>query len=186
MAGQPGNAPGARSFRAIAPYLVGLAVAAALYAYADRIDFTARPGTLGPDFWPKLAIGLLAASCLWEIVRRLVKPDGEARGLSDVLEEAEPEEPSATYPLLLFGGIALTLAYAVLVTVLGFLTASFLFLVVFMYLGRYRNHVVVWSVATAITLIGAVVFMRFAYVSLPRGMPPFDRVTDFVRVMLGG
>jgi len=186
MAVQPDSASGARSLRSVAPYLVGLAVAGALYAYADRIDFTARPGTLGPDFWPKLAIGLLAAACLWEIVRRVLGPGGETKGLSEALEEAEAEDPSATYPALLYAGIGLTLAYAVLVPVLGFLTASFLFLVVFMYLGRYRKHLVIWSVAAGVTFVGAVVFMRFAYVSLPRGMPPFDHVTDFVRVMLGG
>jgi hypothetical protein len=44
----------------------------------------------------------------------------------------------------------------------------------------------VWGTSIAITLLSALIFMRIAYVSLPRGTPPFDAVTDFVRVMLGG
>jgi hypothetical protein len=55
-----------------------------------------------------------------------------------------------------------------------------------MYLGRYRRHGMVWGVSGAITLTAALIFIRFAYVSLPRGTPPFDAITDFVRVMLGG
>jgi hypothetical protein len=55
-----------------------------------------------------------------------------------------------------------------------------------MYLGRYRRHAMVWGISLLVTLAAALIFMRFAYVSLPRGEPPFDAITDFVRVMLGG
>jgi hypothetical protein len=50
-------------FRSITPYLVGLAIAVALYFYANTIVYTPRPGSLGPETWPELAILLLAASC---------------------------------------------------------------------------------------------------------------------------
>lgn len=173
------------ALRAVLPYVLGLLVAAGLYYYAAQIDYTARPGTLGPDFWPKLCIGLLAVACLWEIGRLLLAPRAEATGLADALEEEREEDVPTSAPLLI-GGILLVGAYAVLVPYLGFLLGSFLFLAAFMYLGRYRNHRVIWVVALAITLAGALIFMRFAYVSLPRGVYPFDHVTDFVRVMLGG
>ena len=55
-----------------------------------------------------------------------------------------------------------------------------------MYLGRYRKHVAIWSISAIIILLAALLFMRFAYVSLPRGVPPFDHFTDFIRIMLGG
>jgi putative tricarboxylic transport membrane protein len=55
--------------RSALPYFVGLAVAAALFFYAGQIQYTPRPGLLGPDFWPKVAIGLMAAACLFEIAR---------------------------------------------------------------------------------------------------------------------
>ena len=55
-----------------------------------------------------------------------------------------------------------------------------------MYLGRYRNHVAIWLTSTVITFFIALVFVRLAYVSLPRGVPPFDRFTDFMRIVVGG
>ncbi len=55
-----------------------------------------------------------------------------------------------------------------------------------MYLGGYRNHVAMWSIAIVATFVIAFVFLRFAYVSLPRGEPPFDRFTDLIRIMVGG
>ena len=61
---------------------------------------------------------------------------------------------------------------------LGFLLSTFLFLAAFMYLGRYRKHVAIWGTSAVVTVLCGVLFLRFAYVSLPRGDPPFDRVTD--------
>ncbi len=174
--------------RSVVPYVVGLAVAAVLYHFAQAIQYTPRPGALGPDFWPKAAIALMAIVCLFEIGRRVAGFGTETRGIADELEKVEDEEgaPPQTYPWLLIGGIVLVAVYAVVVDTLGFLLSSFLFLSAFMYLGRYRNHLAVWGTSAVITLMAALLFMRFAYVSLPRGTPPFDAFTDFIRVMLGG
>ena len=173
--------------RSTIPYVVGLAVAAVLYHYAQDIQYTPRPGALGPDFWPKMAIGLMAVVCLFEIARRLAGFGAETHGVADELEKVEEEEaPAKTYPWLLIGGIVLVAVYAVVVDTLGFLLSSFLFLSAFMYLGRYRNHLAIWGTSAIITIMAALLFMRFAYVSLPRGAPPFDAFTDFIRVMLGG
>jgi hypothetical protein len=178
---------GKSAIRSMLPYVVGLAVAAVLFFFARQIEYAPRPGSLGPDFWPKLAIGLMAAVCLFEILRTFAGLKTEAHGVADALEQGEDsEEPAKTYPWLLAGGIALVGVYAFVVNTLGFLLSTFLFLVAFMYLGRYRRHVAVWSTSAIVTLLAALIFMRFAYVSLPRGEPPFDAFTDFIRVMLGG
>ncbi len=174
------------ALRSTFPYVVGVAIAALLYHFAQAIEYSARPNMLGPDFWPKMAIGLMAAVCLFEIARALLGMCAETHGVADLLEKDAAEEPAKTYPWLLAGGIVLVLVYAALVDILGFLLASFLFLAAFMYLGRYRNHVAVWSTSAVITLMAALLFMRFAYVSLPRGEPPFDAFTDFIRIILGG
>jgi hypothetical protein len=168
------------------PYFVGLAVAATLYFYAGQIEYTPRPGLLGPDFWPRMAIGLMGAACLFEIARIFLGLKSDAHGVADAIEKDTEEEPATTYPGLLIGGIVLVTVYAIVVDTLGFLLSTFLFLSAFMYLGRYRKHVMVWSVSAIITLLAALIFMRFAYVSLPRGAPPFDAFTDFVRIILGG
>jgi hypothetical protein len=163
------------------PYLLGLLIAGILLFYADQIPYSEREGQLGPDFWPKLALSLMAVVSLFEIIKIALGGRSEAQGIADVLESGgEGEESAATYPLLLAGGCALVLAYGVLVTVLGFILTTFLFLVAFMYLGRYRAHGVIWMAALASTLLIALIFIKVVYVSLPRGIPPFDHVTDLV------
>jgi hypothetical protein len=171
--------------RSALPYAVGLGVALLLFESANQIQYTPRPGQIGPDFWPKIAIALMAVMCLIEIVRALVGA-ADARGIAEVLEaDAEEAADEPKYPRLLVGGIALVLAYAFLVSYLGFLLASFLFLAAFMYLGRYRNHLAIWTISIGMTAAIAFLFIRFAYVSLPRGEPPFDRFTDLVRLLIG-
>lgn len=166
------------------PYFVGLIVAGVLFYSANQIQFTRRGNELGPDFWPKIAIGLMAVVCVIEIVRAMIGAAG-AYGISHSLEETEPGEEHSYFHLLI-GGIALILGYAILVPILGFLLGSLLFMAAFMYLGRYRNHVAIWTISAIATFIVAFLFLRFAYVSLPRGEPPFDRFTDLIRVMVGG
>ena len=64
----------------------------------------------------------------------------------------------------------LVVVYALVVEILGFLLSTFLFLAAFMYLGRYRRHVAIWATSAGVdVLAAAVLFMRIAYVSLPRG-----------------
>ena len=179
----------AQRFRLTIPYLVGLAVAAFLYHLAGTITYPARPGQLGPDFWPRIAIVIIALACLYEIVRLLVVGSGESvQGIAEHLQgeepDAEEEEGGRRRTGLLLGGLVLTLVYAVLVPKLGFLLASYLFLIVFMYLGGIRNHVAIWATSTVGMLVFAFIFLKVVYVSLPRGEPPFDQVTQFVMNLL--
>ena len=174
------------AIRSAFPYFVGLAVAALLYVFVRQIEYTERPGLLGPDFWPTAAIALMAVVCVFEILRAFAGMKPQARGISDALDDDGSAQPAATYPPLLVGGVVLLAAYALVVEVFGFLLSTFVFLIAFMYLGRYRNHVAIWSFAAIVTFLSAVIFIRLAYVSLPRGWPPFDAITDFVRIMLGG
>ncbi len=177
--------------KALVPYLVGLAVTAALWASTNSMTYSARPGQLGPTFWPRFGLCLIAASCIYEILRLAfsANPWRDAGGLTDALDrsekEAHPEDGAPRMPMLLLGGVVLAIVYAVLVETLGFLLSSFLFLVAFMYLGRYRNHLVIWSSAVFGILAFAFVFLKIAYVSIPRGKPPFDQVTQAVFNLLG-
>jgi putative tricarboxylic transport membrane protein len=168
-----------RSLRAILPYLLGLVIAIALFIYAGHIGYTPRAGELGPAFWPRLAIGLMGLSCAFEILRSLAGSSRpEAHGITDSLDHESDSGDEPKYPLLLIGGVILVAVYAVLVPVLGFVLGTFLFLAAFMYVGRYRNHAAIWGASAAVTLLCGVLFLRVAYVSLPRGVAPFDRVAD--------
>lgn len=165
--------------RSILPYVVGLGIAVALYIYAGTIDYTPRGHELGPEFWPRLAILLMAVSCVWELSRRVIAGNKDATGIIDVLDrEPHEEEAAPVYPQLLIGGVVLMAIYAVVVPVLGFILGTFLFLAAFMYVGRFRDHRAIWATASGVTILCGILFLRVAYVSLPRGIAPFDRVTD--------
>ena len=165
--------------RSIGPYVVGLVIATALYIYAGTFEYSPRPDELGPDAWPRLAILLMGASCLYELGRRLLIANKDATGFLEAFErEEEVEEPQQVYPRLVIGGIVLMAIYAVAVPVLGFILGTFLFLAAFMYVGGYRAHGVVWGASAVVTIFCGILFLRIAYVSLPRGIAPFDRVTD--------
>jgi hypothetical protein len=171
-------------FRSIVPYAVGLAIAAVLYLYAGTFDYAPRPGQLGPEVWPRLATLLMGGSCLFEILRRLIVGNQDAAGFLEAFDrEPEVEDKQPVYPRLLVGGIVLMAIYAVLVPVLGFILGTFLFLAAFMYVGGYRAHGAIWGTSTAVTIFCGILFLRIAYVSLPRGVPPFDRATDIFFAM---
>ena len=165
--------------RSIGPYIAGLVVALALYVYSGKIEYAPRPGTLGPEAWPRLAILLMGASCLWELTRRLIVSNKDATGFMEAFDREEEEEPTQpVYAHLVIGGIVLMALYAVAVPILGFIFGTFLFLAAFMYVGGYRAHGVVWGASAAVTIFCGILFLRIAYVSLPRGIAPFDRITD--------
>ena len=161
------------------PYAVLLAIAAWFYRLAGDIQYAHQGNNLGPDFWPRMALAAMMVICMTQAARLLLF--GEVRDkpvISEVDEEAAEEAPRSLFLLII--GVALTVAYGALVTTLGFVTASFLFMVLFMYAGRFFSHLTIWLSsfvgAVALTLL----FQKVVYVSLPRGVAPFDRVTDLL------
>ena len=72
--------------RSIGPYVIGLAFAVVLYIYSGTFDYTPRPGALGPDAWPRLAIVLMGVSCLFELTRRLIIGNRDATGFLEAFD----------------------------------------------------------------------------------------------------
>ena len=183
----------------IVPYVVVLAIVVFLYVVANRIEFNAPGGRIGPNFWPKAILILAMVTCGYEIVKRLFFAKDDAADLEGVFGTvlksmpAQQEERAAAeqghesvverkdemplYPRLLWGGIALTVAYLFVVEKLGFFLTTALYLGIFMWIGRYRRI----GVIVATSLIGALafvfVFMKIVYVSLPLGVEPFAQVS---------
>lgn len=165
------------------PYAVLLAAAALLFVVAGNAGHGARPGQLGPMFWPRTALTLMALMCVVEIAKTfLSRGRGEAHGIADLIDAgSEAEAPEAPRrPRLLIAGVALTLAYGALISILGFPLTTFAYAVAFMYLGGYRSHPVIWLSALLGTLLLSVLFLKVVYVSLPRGVAPFDQATDLI------
>lgn len=180
----------------ILPYALVGAGAAYLYYVASSIEYHARAGTLGPDFWPKAILVLTIAVCLYEVVKIAIlgtRAQDTAGVLEEMAEEGieqhadaqAAEPPEESYPLLLIAGMLATLAYVWVVQRLGFFVATVAYLVVFMALGGYRR----WRVIAAVSLVGTLVllfiFMKLVYVSLPIGVAPFSEVTLFLMNVMG-
>jgi putative tricarboxylic transport membrane protein len=165
------------------PYVVVFAGAAALYAIAGRFEFVTKPGSLGPDVWPKAILAVAMLVCLLEIAWRLFEPASSLLKKEAPGEEAEQEAPRL--PQLLAAGIGLSLLYVGTLELLGFFLATAAYLALFMAVGRYRR----WPVVAATSLLGSLafvfVFMKVVYVSLPLGRGPFQQVSLWVFTLLG-
>ncbi len=177
------------------PYAVLLAGAAYLYANAGTFGALARPGELGPDFWPRAVLGLLMLVCAGAIVRGLafappvfkqerVGDAGVAPEEPDEASGAPPSNPE-THPYLLLAGIVLSAAYVAALEWLGFFLATALYLALFMRFGRYRRAgvIVVTSVVGSLTFV--FVFMKVVYVSLPLGVGPFQALSVAILAAFG-
>lgn len=169
----------------IIPYVLILLVSVYFYYLAGQFRFSTKPGNLGPDFWPKLLLGLTMAACLYEIIKT-------AFFLRIVPAKATAEEQSAkaattkkTYPELLVIGTVMTVAYVYFVTTLGFILSTFLYFALFMIVGRYRKVWAILANSVVGTLVLVLIFMKLVYVSLPLGQEPFSSVSLFVLKLMG-
>lgn len=172
------------------PYVIVLAITVVLYVLANRIDFVAPGGRIGPDFWPKVILGLAMLTCAYQIVKTLffdASGDQVTGVLESIIDEApaEPQASPALYPRLIIGGIALTIAYVVLIEYVGFFLCTFAYLAAFPWIGRYRRPVVVLASSLVGSLFFMFVFMKIVYVSLPLGREPFAQVTFALMRLMG-
>lgn len=169
-----------------APYALVLAAAGVLYHFALRIDTSAAGGRIGPDFWPRAILALLALVCVVELARSLLSADSGSSGglLQGYLAEGEPEgQGGSTRRLLL--GMGATLAYVLLVGTLGFFLATAAFLSAFIAIGGYRRWAVVAACGIGGSLAMVLVFMKVVYVSLPLGAGPFHALSVGLLGLLG-
>jgi len=186
---------GAARLKPTVPYVLLGAAAGYLYYVAAHFDYHRREGVLGPDFWPKLVLILVVATCVYEVAKRLfLGARGEEAGgvLDELVEEsarahgdAAPSVPVEHHPWLLAGGMGLTVLYVAVIQTLGFFSATVPYVALFIALGGYRR----WGVIAAVSLIGTLAlmffFMKIVYVSLPIGREPFAQVTFALMQLMG-
>lgn len=171
------------------PY-VAIAVAAGyFYMLAGRLTFDEQPGRLGPDAWPKGMLGLMIAVAIAGILKALFSKPKDS-DLDLVLgpgaAEAVGDEPALPkwlhLPIL---GSILFLVYIPVLEWTGFVIATTSLMLSFQYLGRYRNHLVIWVSSIAGPLLFFVVFRTVAYISLPLGEGPFLEFSVWLMRLLG-
>jgi cytochrome c oxidase subunit IV len=100
---------------------------------------------------------------------------------------ASVEAQGAALPsvLRLVLGMGATLAYVLLVGMLGFFLATAAYLAAFVAVGGYRRWGVIGACALGGSLAMVVVFMKIVYVSLPLGAGPFRALSLSLLVLLG-
>ena len=178
--------------RLVLPYAVMLLVAGWLYYAATLIDAPGGSNStrIGPDFWPKIIIGAMAALCIYEIGKRLIVGVArDARGLTEGLnrppdvnaEQTVPEAPVDNRKLA--AGLALIAGFVFSVVYLGFFVATALFLGLFSWVGGYRRALPVTIISVLGAFILLVIFMRVAYVSLPLGVGPFHSLSVLLQMI---
>ena len=175
----------AEKIQRMIPYVAITTVCVYFYALADKFRFAARPGQLGPGFWPKLMLALTMAVCVYEVIRIAFFTKTPPPPPADPGSAAECTEEAKRYPGHLVVGTLLTVAYVYCVPYAGFVICTFVYFILFMIVGRYRNLWVVLANGIIGTLVLVFIFMKVVYVSLPLGQEPFAQVTFFVMRLLG-
>lgn len=160
------------------PYAIIFAVTAWFYRLAGEIEFTRRGDYPGPDFWPRMALAAMMIICAVQVARLLFL--GRAGHETGVIDLGEDDDEAPRSNLLLIAGLVLTIAYGVAMPILGFLISTFLFLILFTYAGRYRAHLTILLTSLIGALVTLLLFQKVVYVSLPRGIPPFDGLADMI------
>jgi putative tricarboxylic transport membrane protein len=187
-------------WRLALPHTVLLLMAGLLYYATSLIDTSGAGGTrIGPDFWPKVIIGAMAALCIYEIGKRLIAGNTrDATGLIAGLDRAPleiegapsiAEAPATTDTPLehrkLAAGLALIASFVLGVAYVGFFVGTALFLGLFSWIGGYRRALPVALISVIGAFVLLVIFMRVAYISLPLGVGPFQQLSVLLLRLLG-
>lgn len=88
--------------------------------------------------------------------------------LQILITKSDPDPKSGRLDILL-AFIASTVAYLLVMQVLGYYLTTFVFLVVIMYLLSYRKYAIMLAIASGWLLFAYVVFQRMLYIPLPQG-----------------
>ncbi len=161
----------------ILPEVMLLAAAAYLFVVALGFKQVGPSDQIGPGFWPQvLCVGI----GLGALVRLGQKLRSRERW---VVGEAATEADELRMPRVALG-IALVVGYVVGMLFLGYILATALFLIAFIYLGGQRKWYVV-PLGIASSLLFAYVFLKVVYIALPSGVGIFDQLTVLLYELLG-
>ena len=161
----------------VVPEFALLAAAGYLFVVALGFRQIGPADQIGPGFWPQVlcvGIGIGAVVRLGQKLRsrkRQVAPDTAS------------ETDEVRMPRLVIG-ITLVVGYIVGMLFLGYILATALFLISFIYLGGQRKWYVI-PLGVASSIIFAYVFLKVVYIALPSGVGVFDQLTVLLYELLG-
>ena len=158
--------------RAWLPALL-LVSAAGLWMVAAEIPAPGlQPGQLPPWAWPRGILLGLMVSCAVKILHgyREVRVVGDATVAA--VKTSETQNLS-----VLSAAILLIVGQVVLAEFVGFLAATFAFLIAFVYLAGWRRPLPLVALAGVSTIAVVYVFVKIVYMPLPKGAGVFEDVT---------
>ncbi len=121
---------------------------------------------IGPSFYPRIILVLLAGLTVWLIAEDLVKKGSPAR------EAKKPAGPAPNYRKVLLAFFVF-LGYVVALDLIGFVASTFLFVLGLSWAvgpREFREMPKLVAVAIGTALVTYLVFEKYLYVFLPRGL----------------
>lgn len=165
----------------IAPDLVLLGGAVSFFVLARNFDYTPVSGQLGPSFWPQtLSVGI----ALCAVVRLVQKIRLRGRPTAVAQEEASEESEDAFQWSLMALAVALVVGYVFGTIYLGYILATAIFLIAFLYLGGQRKWYV-FPIGLLGSLAFTYIFLKVVYVALPSGVGVFDQFSAIIYRIFG-
>ncbi len=161
----------------VLPEVVLLAVAVYLFVVALGFKQVGPSDQIGPGFWPQVLCVGIGIGALVRLDQKL--RSRERRVVGDAASEADEVRMSRVAL-----GIALVVGYVIGMLFLGYILATAMFLIAFIYLGGQRKWYVV-PLGIASSLLFAYVFLKVVYIALPSGVGVFDQLTVLLYELLG-
>lgn len=161
------------------PEICALALCAVLYSRTGAWDTdVAGPG---PAFYPQLLIWLLVVAMLVRIGQHVLAIRRERVGVAEQheapVEEGVEFDESAVSNGRLWQVIALSFGYVIATLYLGWVLATFVFVVLFLYLTGKRNLLITVPLGAVLAVGFAYIFVKVVYIALPTGVGVFDVLT---------
>jgi putative tricarboxylic transport membrane protein len=176
-AGKQERRPESRSLLlSILPEVVLLAAAVYLFVVALGFRQVGPADQIGPGFWPQVL-------CVGIGIGALVRLGQKLRSREPIVGDAASEADDLKMPRVALG-IALVVGYVIGMLFLGYILATALFLIAFIYLGGQRKWYVI-PLGIASSLVFAYVFLKVVYIALPSGVGIFDQLTVLLYELLG-
>ena len=139
----------------------------ALFLYWVTLGFSGasvmQGGQMGPSFWPRFLLGailLFSGVVSLGIIRKIAKEKAWGESLM-TLDRGK---------VRFFVAIGLSVAYLILLPVLGFIAITPVFMIAFMVLLGEKSWGWIIGVSMAMTAIIVILFTKAMYVPLPRGV----------------
>jgi hypothetical protein len=152
-----------------------LLVLLAIFVFVETADYPTGPSAEpGPAFFPRIIAALLAGLGVVLFVNNV--RDGGGR----TFELSRP----VTKRVLV--ATAFPIVYMFVMSVLGFLVSTVLFLATFMYYSGARSYPAIAGSSVGVTLLLYYVFAAAFRVALPEGIVPVSRLLPDLPLLIGG